>query len=685
MIRQVCCTGLALMLSATSSLSLAGGKPQVLEIFVVQGAGLQSPFVNEVVSIPDSTVTAVLADGFFLQTPDDRSDKEAALTSNGLRIMTVGSPTYANSSPVTVGHRVTVTGTVLEVGTETRLSVTQPPIRIGTTTVPLPTASELSFAAGKPRARPDNLYCGDAVTNFECFEGMLVHLPEGRVVSGNATSSTDNFGPVFISPFGERSLREKGVRFGDSVVPGNELAGNWDGNPEILRMDADRLGAVSAGTAIAGGAGFSATGVLTMTDGDYVLWPTSLNLAANNQLPTPLPVQASSDVLRIASFDLTALCDAVAGNTPQPCMSPEPSASELAVQLSRLSEYIGLVLGSPEVVALQHVENAGVLAQLAAQVEALTPGSVYVGLLVEGSNPRGLDLAFLVDVSRVSDATATVLAAGEIDPTQGGGQALHPMPPLLLSGSFTAPGSGAFQAFRVLNVHVAERTGVDAGTGSIRERRFAQAHSIAELIQEMQLDGQGMTAPLMVAGKLNAWSWTDGYVDVLGLLTGVYFNPENLINLEPFNVVSPLLFNSHMLTPEFDRVTAVGVESFGAIQGAPDRKVGVGMAMDHILLTTVAQQILTANGIGRGNADAALHLRRLGTDSVGSSNFDAVVVDVDPGCRDDPAQNEDGDIWCDLMDNCPSVANDDQFDSNGDGIGDACDAGDTIFANGFEG
>ena len=38
----------------------------------------------------------------------------------------------------------------------------------------------------------------------------------------------------------------------------------------------------------------------------------------------------------------------------------------------------------------------------------------------------------------------------------------------------------------------------------------------------------------------------------------------------------------------------------------------------------------------------------------------------------DTTDNEDGDLFLDGDDNCPSVANDDQSDADGDGLGDAC-------------
>ncbi len=659
------------LVGAAASLS-ARGLPPNIEIFDIQGNGLSSTYAGQTVRIPDSVVTAVLADGFYLQTPDARADSDDSLTPNGIRVVTAGAPVYGAGGSVQVGHLVAATGSISEVGSETRLTVTLPLERIGTTVEPLPTAVEFSVASGKPRDRADNLSCFNNLSNFECFEGMRITMPTGRVATGNTTAAGDDFGPVYVSPFGERSLREKGLRFGSTPVPGNVLAGVWDGNPEVLVMDADRLGAVPNGTAIAGGASFTATGVLAVANGNYTLWPTTLNInAGSNTLPVAVTAAANA-AMRVASFDLAALCDSTS-NSPQPCSPTLPSTGQVTTQVDRLAQYMAEVLNGPEVVAVQNVENQAVLTQLAARLTALVPGSNYSGLMLEGTDPSGLDLAYLVDATRISGAAIEALGAGEIDPTQGGGIPLHRKPPLLLSATFNTPAPGAPQEFRVLNVYVADRTGVDAGTGSARERRFAQARSIAEMTQALQVP-PALPLPVMVAGKFNAWNSTDGYVDVLGLISGAYTNDENLIDLLPFNIVSPLLRDSVSLLPVNARVTAVEVESFGALQGATDRRVGIGMAYDHVLMTNSAQQIASLSALGRGNADAPLKLREIGTGEVASSAFDAVVVDLEPNCRAVPASNTDGDTWCNLLDNCPVIANDDQLDTDGDLIGDVCDS-----------
>lgn len=670
---------LAVMLAALGPNANAG-TPPAMEIFEVQGNGMASPHVGSIVRVPASVVTAVTSDGFFLQTPDARGDADSSLTSNGIRVITAGAPTYSGGAPVLVGQVLDATGTITEAGGETRLVLDGAPVRIGTDTVALPAVVELSVASGRPRERPDNLYCAAGASNFECFEGMRVSLPQGRVAAGNLDTPVA-YGPVYVSPFSERSLREKGVRFGDNVVAGNAFAGIWDGNPEVLRMDATRLAALPVGSALAGGASFSATGVLGISGGSYEFWPTQISVdAASNSLPAALAVTADADSFRIASFDLGALCDALS-NTSTACRTPEPTALQLTSQLGRLAKYIVGVLGTPEVIAVQNVESLALLDQLAAAANAEAGGAVnYDGLLVEGNNPRGLDIGFLVRLDRIANPTVQALTAATTwnDPVSGPGTLLHPMPPLLLSADFSYNGGAATQSFRVLNVHVNDRTGVDSGATGARERRFEQAKSIASTLQGLQHESQNAGAPLYLAGKLNAFNHTDGYVDVTGLLGGTYFNDENLLDLGvqagvTDNPVSPVLVDIMQIVPTSKQISATFTEAFGAVQGETDRTIAVGAALDHLMLTHHARQITLEYDVARANADAPEDLQANGSGAVGSSPFDALLVKVSPNCRASASTNTDGDLWCNTFDNCPALTNNDQVDLDGDNVGDLCD------------
>jgi len=112
------------------------GQGQKVELFEIQGAGLVSPLENETVVTDSNVVTAMTADGFFMQTPENRSDGDPA-TSDGIFVFTNLTPAVA------VGDLVNVTGRVVEFSELTAISDTLT-IEIVSSGNPLPAPSSLT-------------------------------------------------------------------------------------------------------------------------------------------------------------------------------------------------------------------------------------------------------------------------------------------------------------------------------------------------------------------------------------------------------------------------------------------------------------------------------------------------------------------------------------------------------------
>ncbi len=72
-------------------------------------------------------------------------------------------------------------------------------------------------------------------------------------------------------------------------------------------------------------------------------------------------------------------------------------------------------------------------------------------------------------------------------------------------------------------------------------------------------------------------------------------------------------------------------------------------------------------------------------DSLGALSPPSAIVAVDAACLDPSAADSDTDQVADLCDNCPDTPNSDQFDSDGDGIGNACCCFSRGNANGLDG
>ena len=188
----------------------------------------------------------------------------------------------------------------------------------------------------------------------------------------------------------------------------------------------------------------------------------------------------------------------------------------------------------------------------------------------------------------------------------------------------------------VIAVHPKARQNVDK-TGSTAERdrqkRFLQAKSLAAQVQALQSGRKNLLAPLLVVGDFNAYQFSDGFTDVVGLISGRYDDSQNLLKLGG-NLVKPALWNAVDSVPANDRYSFLFTENFGNVQGQAPRSVPTHQVLDHALLNTVARGLFLRMEYGRGNLDAPVQtLDDAATatgvqKAMGSSDHDGFVVDL---------------------------------------------------------
>ncbi|MGB0134244.1 lamin tail domain-containing protein, partial [Dokdonella sp.] len=497
-----------------------------LPIHGIQGAGESSPVAGQRIATSDNIVTAVGTQGFFMQSSDANADADP-MTSEGIYVYTFSTPT------VQVGDEVDLVGDVVEYFGTTELTNIGNLV-ITTTMNGLP--APVIFDADTPSQDPGMLSC--STSNFECFEGMLVQIDNGIVARANPYFSSDNYAQVFVSASGTRSLRTPGLLY--PLVPGadNPDAGMFSGNPHIFELDADALGAVPPNTAITGGSRFSATGVVAYNFGDYEVWPTSFTVIEPNVLPRAVKPGQLGEELRIGSFNMLRLCDTLANTTYTCGNGGEPDAPALALKVSRLSDYVGNVLELPDVLGVVEVENLAVLQMLADRI-ALDFGLTYTAFLEEGNDGGGIDVGYLVRGDRVSNVVVTQFDRDEmwLDPRDGLMHELHDRPALKLEATFSG------QAFAAIVVHPKSRSCVDAPSGTNctqadvdrnRLKRFTQASSMAARVQQEQIAQPNR--PLLVIGDFNDYQFSDGFVNMTGLIQGTYDNAANVIDLTGPNI-----------------------------------------------------------------------------------------------------------------------------------------------------
>jgi predicted extracellular nuclease len=530
------------------------------------------------------------------------------------------------------------------------------------------------------------------------------------------------FGEVYIDPRGSNSLREPGVRFGSTTSAANAAAGIWDGNPEVLEMDTDFMIPTNAGVEFVGGTQFSATGTIGFDFGDYEFWPTTLTITPEtNVAPRPVPLAGATD-MTIGSFNVLRLCDAIddrgTGTIEFTCYSDtivqETDPVRVSLKLAQLSAYIREVLRSPDVLGVQEVEKLSILTLLANQIHS-DGGPAYQAYLVEGNDPGGIDVGYLVNPDRVQSVNVVSMQEGETwnDPSSGVTE-LHDHPPLLLTGEFTGVANQALP-FMVINNHTKSRSGVDTSDANgerNRAKRFLQAKSIATLVQAIQTDELTAQIPLIVVGDHNAYQFTDGYADVVGLIAGTYNDaantcaPSNSVTdckLGTPNIVSPVLQNAVSSLPSNEQYSYRFTENFGAVQGSTGRDVATNQVLDHVLMNVAAQPFFAGLAYGRGNTDVSGERIRVCNypnfnaascgvvapavaSALAASDHDGMVARFDADCSGDSELDGDTDGICTIADNCPVTANADQVDADLDGIGDVCDdvVSFLLFKDGFE-
>lgn len=563
-------------------------QPQ-LEIWQIQGSGGGSPYFEQTVTTRQNVVTAVEAKGFFMQTPEQRSDGNAE-TSDGIYVYTGAPPT------VQVGDMVDVTGKVKEYYGLTE--ITSPTVTRTSPGNPLPAPIDWDASRPSPlRPQPDN--------EIERYEGMLV-----RVAAGTVCGPVDQYGELAAVARATRAFREKGVAY--PAPPGVPV---WDGNPEVFLVKPSALGLPDV--QVPAGVGFSAVGPLYYSFDQYKIFPKEF---AFDGQPAVRPVrEGAADELVIASQNLLRLMDDVDDPGIEETVVP---TEEYQRRLAKHSQLIREVLRAPGVIAVQEVESQKVLQNLAFRIHADEPSLVYTPFVVEGNDIGGIDVGFLVrqgagidnpNVEQVGK-TATFALNGTVYTT-------FDRPPLVLRFSFCSPAAPvpcSGLPLTVVNVHLRSLSGIEGTSADfVRAKRFEGAKWLANYLQTLQTADPNVN--LLVIGDFNAFQFTDGWVDVLGILTG---------NLDPAGAwvggtdwVEPNLHNHILDLPETERYSFI--------------QTGNAQALDHALSSQALTPRVVEVAYGRGNADAPYALAADESTPLRAADHDPLAVFIATAPRAD--------------------------------------------------
>ena len=164
----------------------------------------------------------------------------------------------------------------------------------------------------------------------------------------------------------------------------------------------------------------------------------------------------------------------------------------------------------------------------------------------EDNDIGGIDVGFLVLDTVVVDQ---VTQLGRYEILAFDDSLLNDRPPLLLEGS--SVNEGAAYPFAVLNLHGRSLGGITSTR--TQEKRLAQAQSAATIVQDLQEANPDVR--LIVTGDLNAFEFSDGYVDVVGQISGNFDPAENLRSGD--DLVEPDLINQVLAVPATERYSFI--------------------------------------------------------------------------------------------------------------------------------
>lgn len=533
----------------------------------VQGSGLTSPVVGTTQTIR-GIVTGRRTNGFFLQGTGADIDADAN-TSDGIFVFTSSTPTALAA----IGAQVCATGTVTEFGTNptstTQLSVANQStgVRQISTSNPLPAAVALGASLPSPT--------GD-LRQLERLEGMRASLASGFVTVGNTESAAGLFYVVASNTF---PMREPGIEAPRLVPVGSSKTippiPRYDANPEIIVVNSNALGQPSATVTTPGQTVSNLIGVVDQSATGYRLLQelaTPITLGPPTSA-TPIP-DATANQITVGSFNLE-------------------NYTGTATQQAKAILAIRDVLKTPDVLGLVEINSSTALVNLTAALNStISPSPNYVSFLGSGTGTQ--NVGFLVKSSRINVVSHGQVLATEtfLDPTSGATALVHDRPPYVVQATARAAGGPEFP-FTAIVVHNRSLIDVDNDTavGSategarVRRKRQAQAESIAAFVQSRQLANPAERIAML--GDYNAFEFNDGYVDVLGTLTGEV-TPDPEVVLSSADVLNPNLVNLVKNLPTSERYSF----TFN----------GVRQTLDHALVTQNFVPSIARFTFGRVNA-----------------------------------------------------------------------------------
>jgi len=163
----------------------------------------------------------------------------------------------------------------------------------------------------------------------------------------------------------------------------------------------------------------------------------------------------------------------------------------------------------------------------------------------------------------------------------------------------------------LIDVHIKSLSGAE--TESVQKRRMTQAVKIADYVQT--IFDENPEANLVVLGDMNAFQFSDGLVNVVGIISDSQKKGDALMSPDE-NLTNPDLIDEVMLVPEDDRYSYIYNST--------------SQVLDHILASPALDSLITDAEFSRGNADALYTWETEDNGALRSSDHDGFVIYFKP-------------------------------------------------------
>ncbi len=593
----------------------------------VQGEKNASPFEGQSVRLT-GIVTARLKGGFFLQTPDEKTNDNPN-TSEGIYVFTKSEP----PGEAAIGNLISVTGTVEEFRPKTE------PLSLPVTELSMFKDRDIIKVISKANPLPKPIILSAADTNktvidaLEKYEGMRVSVAEiivvaptnGRVDEKSGASQSDGTFYGVVKGVA-RPFREIGFDIYDYVLlPDKEKEKLkkdapkivvFDHNPERLRVEsATQLGAQTIDVTSAAEIK-NLTGVLHYAYRAYSILVDADNKPAVSNLVKAQPLPAPSDrQFSIAAMNVERLFDDEDDpNIKEPIITSEGFEK----RLKKISLAIRSFLQMPDIIGTVEMENLTVLKKLAERVNkdaeaSGKPNPKYEAYLVEGNDIGGIDSGFLVKSSRVEVLETKQFGKVEKfeNPVSKDDVSLNDRPPFMLRAAIKDQKTNRPLEVTVIINHLKSLRGYNDEKDApfVRMKKKLQAEFLARFVAERLKANPNERIALV--GDFNAFQFNDGIMDVIGTIKGtpaakdsVFTASEDLLNPNLTNLVD-LIKPEQRYSYSFD---------------------GNAQILDHFLVSEAFKKHLAGFGYARINADFPETYRNDDTRVERFSDHDAAIA-----------------------------------------------------------